>query len=86
MDEKTYEEIIKPFGSYERFKKKVEDIKFEIEMMKRSGKTPDEIFLELYEIWEREYLKAFNGDVKKAREHLMKVREWRRLLRRCKGW
>ena len=85
MDEKTYEEIIKPFGSYERFKKKVEDIKFEIEMMKRSGKTPDEIFLELYEIWEREYLKAFNGDVKKAREHLMKVREWRRLLRRCKG-
>ncbi|WP_236752870.1 hypothetical protein [Acidianus sp. HS-5] len=85
MDKKVYEDIIKPFGSYERFKKRVDDIKFEIEMMKRTGKTSEEIFAELYEIWEREYLRAFNGDVKKAREHLMKVREWRRKLRNCES-
>lgn len=85
MDKKIYDEIIKPFGSYKRFKKRVEDIKAEIETNKRTGKTSEEVFLELYEIWEKEYLKAFNGDVKRAREHLMKVREWRRLLRPYKG-
>lgn len=85
MDKKIYDEIIKPFGSYERFKKRVDDIKAEIEIRKRTGKTSEEIFLELYELWEKEYLKAFNGDVNKAREHLMKVREWRRFLRPYKG-
>ncbi|BFI75897.1 hypothetical protein [Sulfurisphaera ohwakuensis] len=85
MDKKIYDEIIKPFGSYERFKKRVDDIKAEIEIRKRTGKTSEEIFLELYEIWEKEYLKAFNGDVNKAREHLMKVREWRRSLRPYRG-
>ncbi|MGC9105115.1 MAG: hypothetical protein ACP5HQ_01630 [Thermoprotei archaeon] len=85
MDKKIYDEIIKPFGSYERFKKRVEDIKAEIETNKRTGKTSEEVFLELYEIWEKEYLKAFNGDVKRAMEHLMKVRELRRLLRPYKG-
>jgi hypothetical protein len=85
MDKEVYEDIIKPFGSYERFKKKVEDIKFELEMMRKNRKVPEEIFAELYELWEREYLKAFNGNVEKAREHLMKVREWRRSLRCCRG-
>jgi hypothetical protein len=41
--------------------------------------------MELYEIWEKEYLKAFNGDVKKVREHLMEVREWGRSLRPYRG-
>ncbi|BCU67880.1 hypothetical protein HS7_13170 [Sulfolobales archaeon HS-7] len=85
MDKETYEDIIRPFGSYERFKKRVEDIRSDLEAMKRTGKTSDQLFIELYRIWEAEYLKAFNGDVKKAREHLMKVREWRRSLRHSKG-
>ena len=85
MDEETYEEIIRPFGSYERFRKRVEDIKSDLEVMKRTGKTSDELFIELYRVWEAEYLKAFNGDVRKAREHLMKVREWRRSLRHSRG-
>ncbi|BDB99509.1 hypothetical protein [Saccharolobus caldissimus] len=85
MDKEIYDEVIKPFGSYERFKKRVDDIKAEIEIRKRTGKTSEEMFLELYEIWKKEYLKAFNGDVNKAREHLMKVREWRRSLRPYRG-
>ncbi|ACP37813.1 hypothetical protein [Saccharolobus islandicus] len=85
MDKKIYDEVIKPFGSYERFKKRVDDIKAEIEIRKRIGKTSEEMFVELYEIWEKEYIKAFNGDVNKAREHLMKVREWRRSLRPYRG-
>ena len=85
MDEKVFEEIIRPFGSYERFRKRVEDIKLELELMRRSGKSPEELFLELYKAWEEGYLKAFNGDVKKAREHLMKVREWRRSQRPYRG-
>jgi|GEM_PF-1916043 hypothetical protein len=85
MDKKIYDEVIKPFGSYERFKKRVDDIKAEIEIRKRIGKTSEEMFVELYGIWEKEYIKAFNGDVNKAREHLMKVREWRRSLRPYRG-
>ena len=78
-----FEEIIRPIGSYERFKKRVEDIK--LELMRRSGRSPEELFLELYKAWEEEYLKAFNGDFKKAREHLMKVREWRRSQKPYRG-
>lgn len=82
MDEKTYNEIIKPFGSYDRFKKRLEDIKADIEFLKRTGKDPLEISFQLYEIWEKEYLKLYNNDVKKAREDL--IREWRRKLRSLK--
>jgi hypothetical protein len=38
VDEKTYNEIIKPFGSYDRFKKRLEDIKADIEFLKLTGK------------------------------------------------
>jgi hypothetical protein len=82
VDEKTYNEIIKPFGSYDRFKKRLEDIAAGIEFLKRTGKDPLEISFQLYEIWEKEYLKLYNNDVKKAREDL--IREWRRKLRSLK--
>jgi hypothetical protein len=36
VDEKIYNEIIKPFSSYERFKKRVDDIKAEIEISRRT--------------------------------------------------
>ncbi|MFP3163755.1 MAG: hypothetical protein RXQ75_08020 [Acidianus hospitalis] len=57
MDEKTYNEIIKPFGSYARFKKRLEDIKAGIEFLKRNKKDPLEISFQLYEIWEKEFFK-----------------------------
>ncbi|MFP3218407.1 MAG: hypothetical protein RXQ99_07380 [Acidianus sp.] len=61
---------------------RLEDIKAGIEFLKRNKKDPLEISFQLYEIWEKEYLKLDNNDVKKAREDL--IRDWRRKLRSLK--
>jgi hypothetical protein len=61
---------------------RLEDIEAGIEFLKRNKKDPLEISFQLYEIWEKEYLKLYNNDVKKAREDL--IREWRRKLRSLK--